>query len=78
VDVTAIDAYRAAVGYVSSNVQAAPAPTLSVSALALAPVSVSSPAGVVSYDLAGLNLTIVSQDASLPTNAPSQDTEDKK
>lgn len=78
VDVTAIDAYRTAVGYVSSNVQGAPAPTLSVSALAIAPVSVSSPAGVVSYDLAGLNLTIVSQDTSLPTNAPSQDTEDKK
>lgn len=78
VDVTAIDAYRAAVGYVSSNVQAAPTPTLSVSALAIAPVSVSSPAGMVSYDLAGLNLTIVTHDTSLPTNAPSQDTEDKK
>lgn len=78
VDVTAIEAYRGAVGYVSSNVQAAPAPTLSVSARASAPVSVSGPAGVVSYDLAGLNLTVVSQDGSLPTDAPSQDTEDRK
>ncbi len=78
IDVTAIDAYRGAVGYVSSNVQAAPTPTVSASARASAPVSVSSPAGVVSYDLAGLNLTIVSRDTSLPANAPSQDTEDKK
>ena len=78
VDVTAIDAYRGAVSYVSSNVQAAPARTSPVSASASAPVSVSSPAGVVSYDLAGLNLTIVSQDGGLPANAPSQDTEDKK
>jgi hypothetical protein len=82
VDVTAVDAYRGAIAYVSSNVPAAPARTSSVSAPAStpasAPVSVSSPGAVVSYDLAGLNLTIIAPDTSLPTTAPLQDTEDKK
>jgi hypothetical protein len=78
VDVTAIDAYRGAVSYVSSNVQAAPAHTSPASTSASVPVSVANPAGVVSYDLAGLNLTIVSQDGGLPASAPSQDTDDEK
>jgi hypothetical protein len=79
VDVTTIDTYRGAIGYVSSNVQAAPAPTVSVGTSASVPVSVPSPAGMVSYDLAGLNLTIISREThSLPTDAPSQDTDDKK
>ncbi|MDY6944966.1 MAG: YDG domain-containing protein [Pseudomonadota bacterium] len=78
VDVTAVETYRGAVAYVSSNIPAALARSSSLSAPASAPVSVSSPAAVVSYDLSGLNLTIIASDAGLPANLPSQDTEDKK
>jgi hypothetical protein len=72
--VTAPAAYENAVGHVASNVQVTPASVNSLLLLAPA-VNGSSSVGSMTYDLAGLNLTVVDRDVSLPSGQ-SQDTPD--
>jgi hypothetical protein len=68
-------AYENVLGHVASSVQ--PAPTSVSSSLSVAPtVNASSPVGSMTYDLLGLNLTVVERDVSLPSSGQSQDSSD--
>ena len=64
-EVASAAGYQAAVAYATSNAPVAPASQASPLVLP-APVQVSSSASGGSYDLVGLNLTIVTRDESLP------------
>jgi hypothetical protein len=63
-------AYENAVGNVAATVQLTPASVSPPASVAPA-VNVSSPVGSMTYDLAGLNLTVVDRGVSLPSSGPS-------
>jgi filamentous hemagglutinin family protein len=78
--------YHSAVAYVAGNVQTAPAPTPNtalqvntqvISAPATSQTSGSSSTGLVSYDVSGLNLTIVVREHAAPSTRPQNTTDDR-
>jgi filamentous hemagglutinin family protein len=68
--VTPSAAYENAVGNVAATVQLTPASVSPPASVAPA-VNVSSPVGSMTYDLAGLNLTVVDRGVSFPSSGPS-------
>jgi hypothetical protein len=80
VNVVSTAGYQSAVGSVSANAQIAPGPALPADSPSSGSGSIGSVSsvGMMSYDVAGLNLTIVTQDAGLPPGVQSEDTKDDK
>jgi hypothetical protein len=72
VNVTSTAGYQSTVGEVGSNAQTTPVSPLPLDL----PLSGSSSGGSTAYDLAGLNLTIITRDGNLPPGVQSQNTTD--
>jgi filamentous hemagglutinin family protein len=78
VDVISTPSYTGAVGHVAANYQIAPADAVSAPLSLSPPVSGAGSMGSTTYDLAGLNLTVIARDANPMPGVQPQDASDDK
>jgi hypothetical protein len=73
VDVISTPSYISAVGHVAENSQSAPADVVSTPLALSPPESASGSMGSTTYDLAGLNLTVIVRDANVQPQGAADD-----